>query len=128
MTKLYLALSGIFWVIRQFFMPNPFEVLGEGITVTMGSTAILLSPDVLNWIAGFFVPALTFAIVGLYYSRGSCPAWGSFLYMLFFCLHTFILYLMSWAYPSIFLIVLIAVVYIGLHVGGVILKRKIYEW
>jgi hypothetical protein len=41
---------------------------------------------------------------------------------------TYILYLMSWVYPSIFLIVLIAVAYIGLHVGVVILKRKIYEW
>jgi hypothetical protein len=109
-------------------MPNPFEVLGEGITVTMGEAAILLSPDVLNWIAGLFLPTITFIIVGLYYIRGSFPVGGSILYMAFFCLHTFILYLMSWVYPSIFLIVLIAVAYIGLHVGVVILKRKIYEW
>lgn len=128
MTKLYLALSGIFWVIRQFFMPNPFEVLGEGITVTMGEATILLSPDVLNWIAGFFLPAITFAIVGWYYSRGSCPAWGSFLYMFFFCLHTFILYLMSWGYPSILFIVFIAVVYIGLHVAINIFKNQFNPW
>lgn len=126
--KLYLTLSGLFWFIRQFFMPNPFEVLGEGITVTMGSTAILLSPDVLNWIAGLFLPTITFIIVGLYYIRGSFPVGGSILYMAFFCLHNLILYLMSWAYPSEFLIALILIVYIGLHVGVVILKRKNYEW
>lgn len=127
MRKLYLTLAGIFWAIRQFFMPNPFEVLGEGITVTIADAPILLSPDVLNWIAGLFLPAITFAIVGWYYRKGSFPVIGSILYMIFFCIHTFILYLMSWAYPSIFLIVLIGVVYIGLHVGFEILRRKIHE-
>jgi hypothetical protein len=125
---MYLTVATIFWFIRQFFMPNPFEVLGEGIAITTLGSPILLTPEILNWIAGLFLPAITFAIVGLYYSRGSCPVWGSVLYMFFFCLHTFILYLMSWVYPSIFFIVLIAVAYIGLHVGVVILKRKIYEW
>ena len=127
MRKLYLTLAGIFWAIRQFFMPNPFEVLGEGITVTIADAPILLSPDVLNWIAGLFLPAITFGIVAWYYRKGSFPVLGSILYMIFFCIHTFILYLMSWAYPSIFLIVLIAVAYIGLHVGFEILRRKIHE-
>ena len=125
---LYGTLSGIFWFIRQFLMPNPFDVLGEGITVAIGGAPFLLSPDALNWIAGLFLPAFTFAVVGLYYARYSFPALGSILYMIFFCLHTFILYLMSWAYPSIFLIVLIGVVYIGLHVGYLVLERKINRW
>lgn len=128
MKDLYVKLSVAFWVIRQFFMPNPFEVLGEGITVTIGDAPILLTPDRLNWIAGLFLPAITFAIVGWYYRSGSFPVLGSVLYMIFFCLHTFILYLMSWAYPSIFLIVLIGIVYIGLHVGIEILRRKLHEW
>ena len=127
MKKLYLYLAGIFWAIRQFFMPNPFDVLGEGITVTIGDSPLLLTPDCLNWIAGLFLPAITFAIVGWYYRRGSFPVLGSILYMIFFCIHTFILYLMSWAYPSIFLIVLIGVAYIGLHIGLAILERKIFE-
>ena len=128
MKKLYLTLAGIFWFIRQFLMPNPFDVLGEGITVTIGEAHVLLSPDILNWIAGFFLPAITFAIVGWYYARGAFPVLGSILYMIFFCLHTFILYLMSWAYPSVFLIVLIGIAYIGLHVGIEILRRQIHEW
>lgn len=127
MRKLYLTLAGIFWAIRQFFMPNPFEVLGEGITVTIADAPTLLSPDILNWIAGLFLPAITFGIVAWYYRKGSFPVLGSILYMIFFCIHTFILYLMSWAYPSIFLIVLIGVAYIGLHVGFEILRRKIHE-
>ncbi len=125
MTKLYLALSGIFWFVRQFFMPNPFEVLGEGITITIQNSPVLLTPEILNWIAGFFLPAFTFAIVGWYYSRGSFPVLGSILYMFFFCLHTFILYLISWVYPSIFLIVLIPVVYICLHIGYAFLEHEI---
>ena len=128
MTKLYLALSGIFWFIRQFFMPNPFEVLGEGIAITVLGSSLVLTPEILNWIAGLFLPSITFVIVGLYYSRGSCPVWGSLLYMFFFCLHTFILYLMSWAYPYILIIVLIAVVYIALHVGIGILRSNINSW
>lgn len=125
---MYLTVATIFWVIRQFFMPNPFEVLGSGIAITILGSPILLTPEILNWIAGLFLPALTFAIVGLYYSRGSCPAWGSFLYMFFFCLHTFILYLMSWGYPSILFIVFIAVVYIGLHVAINIFKNQFNPW
>ena len=125
---MYLTVATIFWAIRQFFMPNPFEILGEGITVTIANAPVLLSPDTLNWIAGLFLPALTFALVGRYYSRGSFPALGSVLYMVFFCIHTFILYLMSWVYPSMFLVVLIPLVYIGLHIGYLFLESKIRIW
>ncbi len=116
--KLYSILSFLFWIIRQFFIPNPFEVLGDGITLMINGTPLLLTPDTLNWIAGFGLPAFTFAIVGLYYLRGSEPAAGSILYMVFFCVHTGILHLMSLAYPAIWLIILIGVVYIGLHIAA----------
>lgn len=106
-------------------MPNPFEVLGDGIIATIGGSEILLTPDLLNWIAGVILPAFTFLIVGMYYISGSCPAAGSILYMVFFCIHTFILYLMSWAYPSIFLIVLILIAYIALHVAINVISNKL---
>lgn len=108
-------------------MPNPFEVLGEGITVVISGAEVLLTPDTLNWIAGGVLPIITFIVVGIYYVSRSCPAWGSILYMFFFCLHTGLLYLMSAAYPSTFLIVLIFVGYIALHVGVNVLGNKIRD-
>ena len=122
---IYKILSTAFWFIRQFCMSNPFEVLGDGIIATIGGSEILLTPDLLNWIAGAILPAFTFLIVGMYYISGSCPAAGSILYMVFFCIHTFILYLMSWAYPSIFLIVLILIAYIALHVAINVISNKL---
>lgn len=70
------------------------------------------------------MPAFTFGTVGIYYSSGEEPAFGSILYMVFFCIHTGILYLMSLAYPAIWLIVLIGVVYIGLHIAVIVLKHS----
>ena len=90
----------------------------------LGGTPLLLTPEILNWIAGLGLPALTIAVVGIYYSRGEFPSQGSFLYMVFFCVHTGILHLMSFAYPVIRLIVLIGVVYIGLHITVITLINR----
>ena len=123
--KAYISLSALFWFIRQFFIPNPFEVLGEGITVMIRGAPVLLTPDVLNWIAGGVIPAFTFFIVGLYYIKNSDPVAGSCMYMIFFCVHTGLLHLMALAYPAIWLIVLIFVVYIALHVAVLIRMNEI---
>ena len=104
-------------------MPNPFEVLGDGITIVISGSEILLTPDILNWVAGGVLPTITFIVVGIYYARRSCPAWGSILYMVFFCIHTGLLYLMCMAYPFIFLMVLIVFGYIALHIVGVTAKE-----
>ena len=122
--KLYVSLAGLFWFVRQFFIPNPFEVLGDGITVTIKGTPVLLTPDTLNWIAGLGLPAFTYLLVGLYYNRGENPALGSVLYMAFFCIHTWLLHLMSLAYPAYWLMILIGVVYIGIHVVAFILINR----
>lgn len=121
---MYKFLSTLFWVVRQFFIPNPFEVLGDGVTVMINDAPMMLTPDTLNWIAGLGLPAITFAVVGLYYSRSSEPVAGSILYMIFFCVHTGILHLMSLAYPAIWLVVLIGVVYIGLHIAALTLINR----
>ena len=122
---IYKILSVAFWFIRQFYMPNPFEALGEGITVTISGAELLLTPDVLNWITGGVLPTITFLVVGIYYISRSCPAWGSILYMVLFCVHTALLYLMCMAYPSTFLIILILVGYIAIHIGLITLGNKI---
>lgn len=121
---IYKIVSITFWVIRQFFMPNPFEALGDGIVATIGESEILLTPDMLNLIAGGVLPTITFIVVGVYYISKSCPAWGSILYMVFFCIHTGLLYLLCIAYPSILLVCLILICYLALHI--VIMRGKEY--
>ena len=126
--KTYIILSTLFWFIRQFFIPNPFEVLDDGIPVMINDVPLLLTPDVLNSIAGLVLPAFTYIVVRLFYQRGSAPAVGSILYMILFCVNTGILYLMSFAYPSIWLIMLIGIIYLGLLIKVRILINKCSIW
>lgn len=114
MYKLIVAISIL---IRQFCIPNPFDALGEGLVVNIRETSLLLPPEVLNWVAEPFMHMVTFVIVGLYYDRGSAPALGSFLYLLFYCVHTFLLWLMSLAGFSTWAVVVIVALYIACHVG-----------
>ena len=123
--KAYLSLSTLFWLIRQYAIPNPFDALGEGLTITIGEAPLLLTPEVLNWIADPIIGAITFGIVGLYYLKGSDPEFGSFLYMVFYAVHIGLLYLMAWAYPAMWLIALIGIVYIGLHIAALIRMNEI---
>jgi hypothetical protein len=110
-------------LVRQFAIPNPFDVLGEGLTVTIGGAPILLSPELLNWIADPITAAFTFGLVGLHYISRSDPALGSILYMFFYALHIGFLYLILSIYPTIWLMILIGVVYIGLHITIIVLKN-----
>lgn len=121
--KIYSALATIFWLVRQFAIPNPFEALGDGITIMIGEAPLLLTPEILNWIADPILAAITFGVVGLYYIKGSEPALGSILYMVFYAVHIGLLYLMLSVYPIVWLMVLIGVVYIGLHIGMIVLNR-----
>lgn len=122
--KIYSTLATLFWLIRQYAIPNPFEALGEGITVTIGGAPVLLSPEILNWIADPIIGAFTFLVVGIYYISGSNPTKGSILYMFFYAVHIGMLYLISSVYPTIWLIVLIAVIYLAFHIALLILKFK----
>jgi len=114
---MYKLIAAISILIRQFCIPNPFDALGDGLIVNIGETSILLPPGVLNWVAEPIMHMVTFAIVGLYYDRGSAPALGSFLYLLFYCIHTFLLWLMSLAGFSTWAVVVIVVLYIACHMG-----------
>lgn len=55
-------------------LPNPFESMERG--------------TLINWCVGTVLAPITFSIVGLFYERGSEPAWGSLLYLFFYLLHT----------------------------------------
>ena len=122
--KLYGFLATIFWLIRQFAIPNPFDVLGEGLTITIGDAPLLLSPELLNWIADPIIAAFTFGIVGLHYIKRSNPAWGSIMYMFFYALHVGLIYWVIPIYPAVWLMVLIGIAYVGLHIAAVVLRYK----
>ena len=115
--KIYSFLAAIFWFIRQFIFPNPFNALGEGITVCIGENHLLLSPELLNWFADPVIGAVTFLIVGIYYVSGTNPTLGSGLYMLFYAIHIGLMFLMLLVYPTVWLMILIGIIYIGLHVA-----------
>ena len=79
----YGLLSAISLIIRQFFLPNPFECLG------------FFQGNLVNWIVGIILHPICFGIVGIFYMKGSAPAWGSFLYLITYSAFTGILYLMG---------------------------------
>jgi len=68
--------------VRQFYLPNPFECFGEW--------ALLY-----NWIAGFILAPVAFALVGLVYQSGDAPALGSFLYLAAYAGLTLILWVLG---------------------------------
>lgn len=123
---MYKLVATISILIRQFCIPNPFEALRGGLVVNLGQTPILLSPEVLNWVVEPFMHAVTFAVVGLYYDRGSASALGSFLYLLFYCIHTFLLWLMSLAGFTTWAVVLIVGTYMGCHLGLKMLRNRYF--
>ena len=59
---LYKIMAVISVFIRQFCLPNPFEVLGEGLAISIDGSVLLLHPEILNWIASIF-----FSIIHFYY-------------------------------------------------------------
>lgn len=111
-------------LIRQFAIPNPFEALGEGIIISLGDVPFTLTPEILNWIADPIIFSVTFGIVGLYYRKGSAPALGSFLYMLFYCVHIGLLYWVLSMYPTVWQMVLIGCLYVALHISALIIKCR----
>lgn len=125
--KIFTIVSTLFWIIRQYAIPNPFDALGAGLTIYIGESALLLTPEVLNWLADPLIYGVTFIVVGLYYRSGSEPVLGSILYMVFYCIHIGLLYLILSCHPITWLMIVIAVAYIALHIAALILKSRI-DW
>ncbi|MEN6325859.1 MAG: hypothetical protein ABFD18_06600 [Syntrophomonas sp.] len=122
---MYKFIAIISILVRQFAIPNPFEALDSLPTVTIGGVEIILPPIFLNAIAGVVLVPITFTVVGLFYERGLAPAWGSFLFLLFYCVHTALLYLMSIAGFVTWVVVLIIVVYVALLIGVPVLCNRL---
>ncbi len=125
MYKLYRLIAFISVLIRQFILPNPFEPLGENFSITINEIVIVLTPDIINWITEPFLHAITFTIVGLYYKKDyNNPSLGSFLYLVFYIINVGLIYIVSSFNFSGIVIILILVLYLGLHILINYLKNK----
>ena len=64
----YVGIAGISVILRALFMPNPFEMMSNGMSI--------------NWIFSAILPFIVFGIVGLFYKKGSAPIVGSVAFLL----------------------------------------------
>ncbi len=79
---MYILMSIVSVLVRQFCLPDPFEFLGE-------------SYFFVNWIVSFILPPIVYKTVGIVYEKNSFPFIGSFLYLLFFSIFIFLLWVMG---------------------------------
>ena len=103
MGKLYALFTIISTLVRQFALPNPFECFGNN--------AILI-----NWIAEPILHIIAYAIVGLFYSKGSAPLLGSVGYLFAYaCLVGFLwmlgIFSFAWWWIVIIIVCLIILAY-----------------
>lgn len=125
MYKMYVLIAAISIYIRHFILPNPFEKLSQKLFVSIGGTNINLPPVLLNLIAEPILHIITFTIVGLYYSRGENAPVGSFLYLLFYCIHVGLIYLASLFGFAFWANITIVIIYIAGHVSVKVLNERI---
>lgn len=98
-------------VIRQFYLPNPFECFGD--------RAVLY-----NWIAGLLIHPIAFLLVGTMYRSGDCPPLRSLLYLLAYAAITGVLVLMGIFSFAWWWVLIIVVAMIGFG----ILLVKLGRW
>ena len=120
---MYKLVATISILIRQFCIPNPFDKMEGSLTVSLGEMSMVCPPTVMNWVAEPFMHAVTFAAVGLYYDSGTAPAFGSVLYLLFYCVHTFMLWLMALARFAEWAIMFVVILYVVCHICFMKLMR-----
>ena len=97
---LYGVVSFVSFLIRKYFLPNPFEMYGE-------------KAFWYNLIAEALVHLIAFAITGKFYEKRARPVIGSILYFAFYAVIMLGLWLISlalFAWWSIVLLIIAAIV------------------
>ena len=100
---MYKLMATLSVIVRQFYLPNPFECFGD--------MAVIY-----NLIAGVILSPIAFAIVGTFYRSGDFPALGSLCYLATYAALTGILCIMgifSFAWWWILLVVTVIIVAIS---------------
>ena len=115
---MYRIVATVSILIRQFIVPNPFEPLGVDFEILLFGVNFQLTPEIINWMAEPILHLFAFIVAGLYYKKCKHhPAIGSFLYLLFYIIHTFLLWIMACANFAVWAIVLLLIVYIASHIA-----------
>ena len=113
------------FLIRNFVVPNPFESL-RGQTIEINGVELTVIPEIINIFIEPILGGITYFVVGFYYSRSSGkPIIGSVLYLLFYCIHTAIIFVIFQLNRSAFLIILVITSYVFLHILIAIITSKI---
>ena len=108
---MYRLISVLSLLIRQFWLPNPFECCSD--------YALLI-----NWIVGIILSPIAYLIVGTVYEKGSAPVIGSVLYFITYAALTGILLVMGIFSFAWWWILILILVFIGLIIG----IRMIIPW
>jgi hypothetical protein len=95
---MYKIIAIFSFMVRFALLPNPFEHFKNGIVMNLAVEPV--------------IHVVTYGIVGLFYLRGEAPSIGSFLYLLFYCINIGLILLWSHFGASVFVGVLIIVVYV----------------
>lgn len=109
---LYVITSIVGSIIRTFLLPNPFGSFGD-------------KAEAFNLIAGLIIPAIAYISVGVFYRKGSSPAFGSFCFTVTYAVIVGILYLMGLFKFRLWAVVLFALLYIALVISIKALKDRI---
>lgn len=99
---MYRLMTGISAVIRMFYMANPFDGLQYGALLQFATEPLF--------------HLVTYTVVGLYYSMGEFPFWGSLLYLLFYWIHVGVVMSFKIFNWNMFGVVFITILYIGAHI------------
>jgi len=110
---MYKLIALISLLIRNYYLPNPFEHMEMGLLI--------------NWGVGAILTPITFLVVGLFYERGSAPAWGCLLYLFFYSLHTGLIILCGNFDFKRMAIIVIIVLY-GVLISGLVAFRNKIRW
>lgn len=123
---MYKIIAFISVFIRQFAFPNPFESLEGMFSMPFFGVDVPIPAICINWVAEPILYAITFNVVGIYYSRSyHFPAVGSFLYLLFYSMHVGLIYLAGCFNFEWIAIIAILICYVCLHIGINALKNRL---
>lgn len=97
--KIYALLTLVSFIIRQYFLPNPFESLGgKGI--------------IINYIATAVITAVSYFLVGLVYKSFSNPVVGSILFLIIYSVIVVLLYVMGIFNFAVWWIIVVIILFI----------------
>ncbi len=91
---IYIIIAFVGFMIRQFWLPNPFAPFGT-------------YAELINLIVSGFLAIISYATVGTVYERNSIPFLGSILYLMVYCIYSAELWIAFRFYPNIFWVIIV---------------------